>query len=283
MGGSSHLLSRSTIGSRWWRLGTALAYLAFGLGLTLSASSPDDEIVGFVLEKRGDWYLDGPQPRSLSEGDRLAEGATIRPKDQAPGKKKCSLTVCFSDGVAKVYSEPGTLTLRSKSNRSRLSRLWKVIAGRYSGGYVHAMSRGRELSDGVVELKNEQIDPSAIFHVDNPGEYHLRFALIATTPSTVGGAVTIKFKWDAKRPATVSAVGLRPGLYKCAVVAADGRVQGDATAWVLVREARAYAQAAKTYQEAVDLSEKWDESVSSHAVLSFRRACLKALAESERQ
>jgi hypothetical protein len=247
------------------------------LVLVPSLSSSKDETVGFVLEKHGEWYLDGAPSRALAEGDRLPAGAKIRPKQERPEGDKVSLTVCLYTGQAKVYIGPEILPARR--DPSLVNRLWRAVAGRYSGGYVHALSRGKEISDGIVRLENRQIDLAPVFHADVEGEHQLRFTPMAPIPATTKGPVAIRFAWVPKRPSPVTAEGLRSGLYECVVVAQDGEPQGDATAWILLSEPGSYDRSAKTYREAVALSERWDEKVSPYAILSFRRACLKTLAE----
>jgi len=257
--------------------GMALACSGLDLLLVLSLSSSQDEIVGFVLEKHGEWYLDGAPSRALAEGDRLPAGAKIRPKQERPERDRVSLTVCLYTGQAKVYNGPEVLPARR--DPSLVNRLWRAVAGRYSGGYVHALSRGKEISDGIVRLENRQIDLAPVFHPDVEGDHELRFTPMAPTPATSTGPVAIRFAWVLKRPAPVTAERLRSGLYECVVVAQDGEPQGDATAWILVSEPGSYDRSAKTYREAVALSEGWDEQVSAYAIHSFRRACLKTLAE----
>jgi hypothetical protein len=276
---------RSRLGSQLFvalkrqHIGVALACLAVGVTLAGSLASATEESVGFVLEKHGDWIVDATPPRTLAEGDRIPAGAKVRPKEDSQGKKKHSLTICLYTGTAKVYTGPATLPARY--DPSVASRLWRAIAGRHSGGYVRALSRGTEISDGVVRLENHQIDLSPVFHPDVESEYHLRFTSVARAPATK--PVTVRFQWSLKRPAPVKVEGLRSGLYECMVVAQDGQPQGDATNWVLVSEPRSYEQAAATYREAVALSEAWDADVSPYAIFSFRRSCLKMLAEPARE
>ena len=110
-----------------------------------------------------------------------------------------------------------------------------AIAGRYSGGYIHALSRGKEISDGVVRQEKGRIDLAAVFHADIPGEHQVQFRPTAQSSANPPGPVTIRFVWDPKRSTTVNTVGLRPGLYECTVLSQGGQREGDAAAWVLVR------------------------------------------------
>ncbi len=232
--------------------------------------------MGFVLEKHGAWYLEQEPSKALSEGDRVPAGAKIRPREveQKEGEK-CSLTVCFYTGQAKVYTGPATLPDRVAA--SPVARLCRAMAGRQPTGYVHAISRGNEVSDGVVRLENGQVDLAPIFHAGQPGEYQVEFKRASPSSANTPPAATLRFVYDAKRSLSVAAVGLSPGLFECAVLLPGGRP--GAAAWVLVSEPSAYAQAAEAYRQAVTLSEAWDPDVSPYAIVSFRRACLKTLAE----
>lgn len=237
-------------------------------------------------EARG--LVSGKAPsKTLSEGQEIPAGAKIRPKEEGQEGEKCLLTICLYNGQAKVYrgidciTGPATLPARPDPS-SFINRLCRVIGGRYSGGYIHALSRGKEISDGVVRQEKGRIDLAAVFHADIPGEHQVQFRPTAQSSANPPGPVTIRFVWDPKRSTTVNTVGLRPGLYECTVLSQGGQWEGDATAWVLVSESPAYERAADTYREAVALSEAWDDDVSPYAVVSFRRACLKTLAQPTR-
>jgi len=277
-------LSPRTMASKRRLFEMRLACLGGGLVLALSLSSGcshTEDSVGFVLEKHGEWYLEKAPSRTLSEGDRIPAGAKIRPKkEEGQEGEKSSLTICLYTGQAKVYT--GAATLPARPDPSSVNRLCHAIAGRYSGGYIHALSRGKEISDGVVRQEKGRIDLAAVFHADIPGEHQVQFRHTAQSSANPPDPVTIRFVWDPKRSTTVNTVGLRPGLYECTVLSPGGQREGDATAWVLVSESPAYERAADTYREAVALSEAWDDDVSPHAVVSFRRACLKTLAEPTR-
>ena len=260
-----------------------LACLGGGLVLALSLSSGcshTEDSVGFVLEKHGEWYLEKAPSQTLSEGKGFRPGQRFDQKEEGQEGEKSSLTICLYTGQAKVYT--GAATLPARPDPSSVNRLCRAIAGRYSGGYIHALSRGKEISDGVVRQEKGRIDLAAVFHTDIPGEHQVQFRPTAQSSANPPGPVTIRFVWDPKRSTTVNTVGLRPGLYECTVLSQGGQWEGDAAAWVLVSESPAYERAADTYREAVALSEAWDDDVSPHAVVSFRRAWLKTLAEPTR-
>ena len=279
-------LSRRTMTSKRRLFEMRLACLGGGLVLALSVSSGcshTEDSVGFVLENYGDWYLEKAPSKTLSEGQEVPAGAKIRPKEEGQAGEKCLLTICLYNGQPKFYRRidciKGAATLPARPDPSSVNRLCRAIGGRYAGGYIHALSRGKEISDGVVRQEKGRIDLAAVFHADIPGEHQVQFRPTAQSSANPPGPVTIRFVWDPKRSTTVNTVGLRPGLYECTVLSQGGQWEGDATAWVLVSESPAYERAADTYREAVALSEAWDDDVSPHAVVSFRRACLKTLAE----
>jgi hypothetical protein len=247
------------------------------LALAVTLGLAEDDSVGFVLEKHGEWLLEGPSPRLISEGDRIPGGAKLRPKEGRRGEDKSTITICLYTGQAKVYT--GAATLPARYDPSLVNRLWRAIAGRYSGGYVHALSRGRGISDGVVRRENQRIDLSPVFHAEAAGEFRVRFTPVPGNAAKATGPVTLRFVRSPEQLAPAGSGELRPGLYECTIVDHKGQPKGDSTAWVLVAGAADFGRATAKYREAVDLSEKWDDNVSPYAVVSFRRACLKSMAE----
>ena len=147
-------LSPRTMASKRRLFEMRLACLGGGLVLALSLSSGcshTEDSVGFVLEKHGEWYLEKAPSKTLSEGQEIPAGAKIRPKEEGQEGEKCLLTICLYTGQAKVYKgSKGSATLPARPDPSSVNRLCRAIAGRYSGGYIHALSRGKEISDGVV-------------------------------------------------------------------------------------------------------------------------------------
>ena len=191
-----------------------LACLGGGLVLALSLSSGcshTEDSVGFVLEKHGEWYLEKAPSKTLSEGQEIPAGAKIRPKEEGQEGEKCLLTICLYNGRAKVYrgidcvTGPATLFARPDPS-SFINRLRRVIGGRYSGEYIHALSRGKEISDGVVRQEKGRIDLAAVFHADIPGEHQVQFRPTVQSSANPPGPVTIRFVWDPKRSTTVNRV-----------------------------------------------------------------------------
>jgi len=147
-------LSRRTMASKRRLFEMRLACLGGGLVLALSLSSGcshTEDSVGFVLEKHGEWYLEKAPSQTLFEGKEIPAGAKIRPKEEGQEGEKCLLTICLYTGQAKVYTGPATLPARL--DPSSVNPLSRVIGGRYSGGFIHALSRGKEISDGVQTRK----------------------------------------------------------------------------------------------------------------------------------
>ena len=275
---SSELRCGLTCSLRRRTVATPLVCLLVWVAPGVSFGFVGDDSVGFVLEKHGDWLLEGKIARPISEGDRLPAGAKVRPKELQQKEKQDSLTICLYTGQARVYTAAATLPVRY--DPSLANRIWCAIVGRYSGGYVHALSRGSQIADGVVRRSKQTIDLSAVFHPGAAGEYRLRFRSVSGNSVKAPETVTLRVDWSPKQHSPVRCDELRPGIYECAVVDEQGQPKDDSAAWILVSESFDYERAATTYRVAVDLSEKWEHNVSPYAVLSFRRACLQSLAAS---
>jgi hypothetical protein len=252
------------------------------LGLTLSllstpAPAAGEETVGFVLEQVGEWQLDGKRPRAIAEGDGLPAGGSVRPKAARPADETAprpKLIVCLYTGKAKVYTGPATLP--GRRDPMPLSRIWAAVSRQPMSGYIHPVSRGIGIPDGVVKLNGGVIDPARAFRGLAAGEHGMRFDPIA--PRRHGArTTTIRFAWDPEDPHPIPAGGLRPGLYRV-TAPGEGTRPGEG-AWILLSAAPEYDRAARSYREAYELSENWDGAIGPHAVIKFRRAYLKALAE----
>jgi hypothetical protein len=253
------------------------AALALGvtasLALTAAAAGGQDD-VGFVLEMRGQWLVEGTPPRAIAEGDRLPAEAKVRPKEpDAKAKKKGgaapALTVSLYTGKAAVYTGPATLPPRPSA--SLANRVWEVVTGKGMGGYAHLLSRALG-DDAVARLDGETLDLTPVLKGPATDDYRLRFDRLV--PGGGGAPVEVKV---ARGATSCRADGLLPGLYEVTVLASEGREAGRT--WVLFTPPSGYDRAARTYAEAVALSEKWDPNVSPRAVTRFRRACLWSLAE----
>ncbi len=223
--------------------------LAVWVGLAVSLGFDGDQPVGFVLEKKGEWLMEGAPARPISEGDRLPAGAKIRPKDGQQIGKNHSLTICLYTGQAKVFTEPSILPV--KYDPSLVNRLWRAISGRYSGGYVHAMSRGSELSDGVVCQSNQIIDLSGVFHPNVAGEYQLQFTPLPGNAAKRSGPVMLRLDCPKKTPAPVRSDTLRPGIYQCTIIGPDHQPRDESKAWIMISGSHDYDRAATMYREAV--------------------------------
>lgn len=162
---------------------------------------------------------------------------------------------------------------------------------RYS---VHR-SRDGELNDGVVQMKDEQIDLSAIFTGSDPGKYHLRLVPVADGVKQTGykarsrtgqlrrsanqvGPITLD--WDRKRASPVTVPGQQFGLYELVLLdrVNDAYSPTDVTAWVLISRPNAYSKSVASYQQAVGLTKTWGNDVTPEAARSFLRAHLDKLA-----
>jgi hypothetical protein len=132
------------------------------------------------------------------------------------------------------------------------------------------------VTDGVLLLRDRQLDPAPAFAHLEAGDYELTFLEIeqASAGAVARGApVSLSYAWHPGTRATLSADALRPGLYEL-------RVE-DARAWVLVCGPATWERVRLEFAQAVSLADTWGPSVSRQDVRSFLRGALGMLASSQ--
>jgi hypothetical protein len=242
----------------------------------------DEDDVGFVLVISGTWKLDG-STKPLAGGQDLPAGAWIRPEKPDAG---AYIVVSLYTGKAETYKKAVQLPPRVESNL--VSRIWKAVFGHSRGGVVTAASRSVDLlQDTVLKLEEGKLNLAPALAETPAGTWHLRLsswpAAAKKAPGQEKITVKAKVRWDPDvlESAEIEAGELEAGLYELGVVnERSGRLVG-VPALVLVCRAADFDGKRASFDEAVALTESWDEETRLEAASQFLRVFLQALAENE--
>jgi hypothetical protein len=82
--------------------------------------------------------------------------------------------------------------------------------------------------------------------------------------------------WKPGGSVPLPAAGLKPGLYRLALLTASG--DADAEAWILAGSPASYAANAAEFQQAIETTSKWAEELDRTAVRPALRTFLLSLA-----
>lgn len=250
---------------------------------------------GYVLDARGDWFLNGNASQKLSKGSALPAGGMIG--TPAPSERGSYIVVADRNGQIfdrRQCSNPGECDrpIRlPKSVSSRTSLLSRIIGAAMSlvseepGKYASFSSRSAELQDAVVKLIDDRVDLRPVFKDVQGGRYLLQFEQIRRK-SRAGAATPLKpfdFDWDPNQPSSLLISGLAPGLHKVSLLERQGEEHEPtgAEAWVLISGPSGYEKAASSFQDAVMVTKQWGTKVKQTAVREFLRAALDYIATAQ--
>src|SRR5207244_1983672 len=145
--------------------------------------------VGYVLEMEGTWTLKGSS-KPLSPGETVPAAGVIR--NQSPSgddhitianlngeiikRIRCKSGSCYEcresgtcyDAVQSLPIAPPKAGMAAVT----LDAVMKLILGEPDRYSVHRV-RGKELPNGVAELRGDQLDLSSIFSKQGEGRYYL--------------------------------------------------------------------------------------------------------------
>ncbi len=248
--------------------------------------------IGYVVDIDGKWLLDKQPPQALSKGQQLPAGGVIR--IVSPSKNNYITIVSLSgDLIAhRQCDNPGDCDRpirlgrdtkpQSSSVGGVMDAVMNLIWGEPDRYSVHRV-RGGELPDGVVQLRDGQVDLGPVFKKREKDRYYLRFLTIPHDgkPASRKSLGPITFDWDPAKPSAIPINDLKPGLYELGLLERDGEeyVPTNITAWVLVSKPGEYGKATSSFQQAKTLTEKWGKDVKPQSVRSFLRAHLDHLAK----
>ena len=259
----------------------ALSFLTCFIILLALTPAGKGQQVGYVLEIRGVWYVNGNPADTLRRWQSLSASSVIRV--QSPSRYD-TITVADMRGAILVRREcqadclepirlpspPPQPTVVRGILQATMEWLWAS-----PDRYVAVRSRGAEISDGVTKLVDGKIDLTSLLQIQ--GKYHFRARLVAPN----GKAEPADWSKAIELNPIISFPELTPGLHEFEVVQKVGtRLETISSAWVLVVLPEEYGNAKDSYDQAVMLTKQWEGNVTTDTVQAFLRAHLDELARS---
>lgn len=251
------------------------------LGLLCWRDAANAADVGFVLEMRGKWLLEGAKPVSILIGQAVPSSGKIRPADLSGLPK---ITVVLLDGktiardcsVKEQCSGPIDLPAALQPESSVWSRLVTAVSSVFKhdpARYQPMIARSTQgLSDCVLELRNGSADLAPAFDKMKASTYEVVFRSLETASESN----RVTYSWNPAAPAAASLPGIKPGLYRMSLAAASG----SSEAWCLLAQPQNFSRLDSDFRQATAITESWNAPAGSPAVKSFLRACLQHLQES---
>ncbi len=254
----------------------ALVALAAGsVGARPLAAAPAAGSVGFVLDVRGDWVVEGGMGGKLRVGQALAAGATIR---AAPPQPQWRLVIALANGTTLARScdpvERCREALVLPDSTAEQPGFWgraKAAAAALFGHpperFAATLARGAAASDGVALLEAGTLHLDSILG-DLPAG---RYAVSLKSIEPAGAAAVVRDMPLALSEAAVGArievPGLAPGLYEM-TVRAETNPDEATSAWVLALGSARHRQGREAYDAARATAARWDGSpAASHPVV----------------
>lgn len=261
----------------------ALGFLTCFIILLALTPTSNGQQVGYVLEIRGVWYLNGNPADTLRRWQPLPASSVIRVHSPSRydaitvadmrgailGRRECQ-TDCLTP--IRLPPPPAQPTLVRGILKTAMEWLWGS-----PDRYIAARSRGAELSDGIAKLEHGKVDLNSLLNIQ--GQYRCRWRLLAPNEKVAA-------------PAWSEAVELKPiisfsefkaGLYEFqALRKVVTGLEPVSSAWVLVVLPEQYGNTQESYDQAVRLTKQWEGKVSPETVQAFLRAHLDELAQTRR-
>lgn len=254
--------------------------------LIIIPNSVSAQTVGYVLEVKGNWYLnDSNTP--LRKGDTLSASRVVRV--ESPNN---------FDGITIVLANNRTISRRCPSVNCRtpislpaVSR-WSSIGKILQGAITVFIGRGDIL--GGIFTKSESISESVVKSDDGKAEIYsltnlegencLRWRSISIGRKETFGewSEPLKLKNDKK----ISISNLKPGLYEFTF--ANPRenclVNYPQSAWILVSSTKNFEKSRKSFDEFKKMTDEWKKEteefpIREETIVSLLRAHLYNLAK----
>jgi hypothetical protein len=262
------------------KLITRCSSVFIGIGFT-AISLAAQSSVGYVVEAKGTWVLNGSTP--LSQGQKLPAAGSIRRQSSSPddritiadmrgnilerASRNCAASNC-SGAIILPRKAPSNWWLNAAS--AALGAAAETIVGSPNPRSSH-LSRSGDLSDNVVKLTDSNLDLNSV--LSREGEQYLRWRVVSLSSSTADWTKPIKLDQ------TELLAGFHPGLYEINLVRSNGsNFEPVAEAWILVATPAAYAKTRASFQAVQKLVDKWDDKVKPETTRLFLRASLDNLA-----
>ncbi|HSK71255.1 MAG TPA: hypothetical protein VK892_06140 [Pyrinomonadaceae bacterium] len=237
--------------------------------------------IGYVLEIRGDWYLNNTIP--LRQGQKLPASGVIGIK--SPNRfdriKIADLNgeirmdeKCAKDCSFKLPAAPVKTSYLSAILSTIMSLIWSESSERYS---AHR-SRGGEISDGIVKLENDQMDLSPL--LSSQGEKYLQWRKIPLKGAKEFGewSKPIELKLGNGKM-IISVKDLQPGLYEFNLLRRmENSFEPTDSAWILITPAKDYEKSVESFEQVKKLNKNLNDGIKPETAGLFIRAYLDNLA-----
>jgi hypothetical protein len=254
-------------------------FISIGAIIVLGIHAKAQIYVGYVLEIRGNWYLNGNSSDTLQQRRKLPASSVIR--IQSPNRDDLITVV---DMGGKIYDSRDCAVNCSRSIRlpaapaqpTILGGLWQAAMDLLSGApnrYSAHRSRGGEISEGVVKFTDGKIDLSPVLNIQ--GQNYLRWRAVPPDEKAEPGAWSETIESGKIVPFSE----FKPGLYEFNVLRKIGSAyEPVSSAWILVSSAEDYEKTKKSYEQAIELTGQWEGKVKPKTAQSFLKAYLDELA-----
>lgn len=142
--------------------------------------------------------------------------------------------------------------------------------------YIVAAARGLEdePQEAVLPIDRSEIDLSAALELLPAATYLWTLERIDGASPSLSGKVS----WQPAKPCRVKIPGVAPGLYRLTTAVEGGDSEGS-QAWVLLSSPTQYANDAKAFHQAIELTRSWGDRVDASGKRSLLRATLRSLAD----
>lgn len=239
--------------------------------------------VGYVMEMRGNWQLNGNT--SLRQSQKLPASGVISIK--SPGRydyiKIADLngTVriekkCTKDCEFKLPDAPVKTSYLGELLSTIMGMIWSESPNRYS---AHR-SRSEEFKDGIVKTDDGKIDLSSL--VKPPENSFVQWRKIspkAEEKHDDWSEPPVELTAGKNGAVVISAADLRPGLYEFKLIESlESSIEPPNTAWILVTSVKDYKQNVKSFEQVKELNKTLGEDIKPETAQMFIRAYLDHLA-----
>lgn len=258
--------------------------LAICFLILMSNTTEAQTTVGYVLEVSGSWVLNGSN--TLSQGERLPAAGSIRLTTRSRSSRivianlrgeiltsrNCAVDNCSSAIILPRGPKP------SSTWNAVFATAMELIWGAPDKYSAHR-SRSGDISDGVLKIVDGKVDFAPV--LISQGEQYFRWHRVSnSTDEKPLGSLPVRLP----NPPVVSSPDLQPGLYSFDLLRRVGdNFETVSSARILITSEDKFEKTRNSFQEAVELTEKWGTSVKPETARLYLQTRLVELArESER-
>lgn len=259
-----------------------------------SQTDPKREVVGFVEDVKGDWFLDDKLIPSKGKCP-VPAGSILRaktPRNAAYSRvliafRDCTKPIdliCDRQGnCGEPIKLPAKLVpgeCKKQANEGRATERALRSPSKYES--LCSNCRGAAtLSTAVVQLAEAAVDLTPVFERTEGKPFLLQFEPIphkgALQNTSLG---PVRLRWNPGERISISVKGLRVGLYRIGFLEPETQEHEPTgeDVWVLITDRGRFEKLRNSFQQAVELSKRWSNDLTPDRE-SFLRAYLEALAE----